>query len=276
MATTMVRNNRGLTNEMILSKCPSVFADTKHESRSEKYQYVSTGQLLQVFQNEGFVPTMAMQAGSRKEGKKEFTKHLLRLRKFDELGDLKPDTHEIVLVNSHDGTSAYNLKSGVFRMVCTNGLITGDINQDYKVYHKGNITHDVIECAYRIIDEEAETMNKINQMKQIQLTQPEKLLLAECAMNIRFNDKNDEEEKPKEKIFEPSQFLRPRRSVDNENDLYTTFNVIQENMIKGGVSMRDRNFKKHTTREIKSIDGNVKLNQALWKLTNEMLKMKNS
>lgn len=266
--STSVRNNTGLSNQEIIAVCPSVFASQKHESRSSKYAYVSSGELLTAFRKEGFVPTMAMQSGSRTEGKAEFTKHLLRLRKIDDLGNNKPDIHEIVMVNSHDGSSAYDLMSGVFRCVCTNGLITGDINNSYKVYHKGNITDDVIEATYTIIDEAEETMDAIARMKATQLTRPEQLLLSEFALKVKYDDEE------KECVFTPDQMLRPRRYVDDARDVYTTFNVIQENLIKGGTSTRDKQYKRHTARAVNSIDGNVKINKMLWMLANRMMDLK--
>src|SRR5690242_13986784 len=101
------QNPNGLTDSDIRSACPSVFADSKHESRSARYLYIPTITLLAGLREAGFVPTAAMQSRSRQEGKQDFTKHLLRLRRVDDLGWSKPDVHEVVLVNSHDGTSAY-------------------------------------------------------------------------------------------------------------------------------------------------------------------------
>ena len=223
------------------------------------------------------MPTMAMQAGSRIPGKAEFTKHLLRLRKYDDLGNDRPDVHEIVLVNSHDGTSAYSLMSGVFRCVCTNGLITGTIDNTLKVYHKGNIADDIIEATYEIVDESTTVMRGIEDMKCIPLTRPEQLLLSEFSMKARFElDNGNETPRKKELPFEPRDFLRVRRMADRDNDLYTTLNVIQENVLKGGISSRDRMLKRHTTRAIHGIDQHVKINRLLWQFAARMKELKSS
>jgi hypothetical protein len=50
-------------------------------------------------------------------------------------------------------------------------------------------------------------------------------------------------------------------------------NVVQENVIKGGITSRDRNYKRHTTKEIKGIDQNVKLNKLLWSFADELRKL---
>ena len=264
------QNLHGLTEEQILQSCPSVFAESPHDSRSARYMYIPTSTVLDALRDVGFVPTTAMQSRARNKDRQDFTKHLLRLRKRDDLGYRKPDVHEVVLVNSHDGSSAYNLYSGVFRCVCTNGLITGDIESTMKVYHKGDIVEQVIESTLEIVEDSEQVMEDIAHMKQIPLTRSEQLLLSEFALKARFGE-NEEEEKT---IYQPSDLLRVHRDEDTSNDLYTTFNVIQENCIKGGVSRRDRKGKRHTTREIKGIDQNVRVNQLLWQFTQRMMELK--
>jgi len=275
---TFVQDVNGLRSEQIMRACPSVFADGKHESRSDRYMYIPTSQILKELAKSGFVPTTAMQSGSRIEDKQAFTKHLLRLRKVDDLGHEKPDVHEIVLVNSHDGTSAYNLYGGIFRIACTNGLITGDIDTSLKVYHKGNIVGEVVEGTLQLAEESEAVMSTVAEMKQVELSRPEKLLLSEYAMKARFDlDEQKEEVTSKQVVpYQPQDFLHIHHPEDYRDDLYTTTNVIQENMIQGGVSRRDRQGKRHTTRQIRGIDQNVKINQLIWQFSQELLKFKNA
>lgn len=109
------------------SLAPSIFAETPHESRSDRYVYIPTIQIVEGMMKEGFLPFSAMQARSRSDSRREYTKHLIRFRHAEMLkgtphvGQLFP---EIVLINSHDGSTAYQLMSGIFRLVCTNGMIT--------------------------------------------------------------------------------------------------------------------------------------------------------
>lgn len=271
---TFVQDVHGLSDARIMEFCPSIFANEKHESRSNKYTYIPTSDILINLRDAGIVPTVAMQSGSRIEGKGEFTKHLLRLRKVDDLGLSKPDVHETVLVNAHDGTSAFNLYTGVFRTVCTNGMIAGDIDSSMKVYHKGNVVTEVVESTLQIVGESEKVMDTIAEMKSIELTAPERLLLAEYAMKARF-DLDDEEGESKKVIpYRPADFLRTHRPEDRKYDLYTVTNVIQENMIQGGVSRIDDKGKRRTTRQIRGIDQNVKMNKLIWQFSQELMKFK--
>jgi hypothetical protein len=71
-----------------------------------------------------------------------------------------------------------------------------------------------------------------------------------------------------------TQLLRPNRQADTAGDLWTTFNRVQENMMRGGLRGRSAVGKRITTREVTGIDQNIKLNRALWVLAEEMRKLK--
>ena len=272
------RNNEGLSFEQMLKVCPSIFATAQHDSRSNQYEFVSTLKILEKMKQESFYPVKVQQSRSRIPGKSEFTKHMIRFREGKDLGNVVgSDVHEIVLINSHDGTSSYNITDGVFRVVCTNGLVTClEEKANYKVLHKGNIQDDIIEASYRIIEDGKDTMRTLSEMKGIQLSRPEQLLLSEFSLKAKYGVDEEDEDKKQDIPFSPDNFLRVRRNEDRKSDLYTTYNVIQENMIKGGITTRDKNYKRHTSRAVNSIDKDVKLNKMLWAFANEMMKLKTS
>ena len=125
LATRFARNTRvlradaPLSEDQMRSAAPSVFAEGKHASRSERYTYIPTIDVLRGLRKEGFEPFMVAQGQSRVEGKAEFTKHMIRMRHAG-IVSTKPEANEIILINSHDGASSYQLLSGVFRL-CTAG-----------------------------------------------------------------------------------------------------------------------------------------------------------
>jgi hypothetical protein len=271
-----IQDARGLSDEAIMYAAPSVFAEAAHESRSSRYTYIPTSYVLEGLREVGFVPTTAMQSRSRIEGRQAFTKHLLRLRHANDLGYSLPDVHEIVLVNSHDGTSAYNLYSGVFRLVCTNGLIRGDFSDMMKVRHTGNVVEEVVESTLSIAETSEQVMQDVEEMKHIELSRPEQLLLAEFGLKARFDldEEEDEEENAMKKVvpYRPQDLLRVRRGEDARPDLYTTLNVVQENAMKGGVrgSLRDSRGQRRRIREVHGIDQSVRVNRLLWQFAERL------
>jgi hypothetical protein len=68
-----------------------------------------------------------------------------------------------------------------------------------------------------------------------------------------------------------SQILSPRRWQDESNDLWTTYQRVQENLIKGGLSGRNVKGGRMHTRAVRGIDGDVKLNRALWVMAETLL-----
>nr|WP_253380318.1 DUF932 domain-containing protein [unidentified bacterial endosymbiont] len=181
---------------------PSVFSEEKHESRSERYTYIPTITLLDNLQREGFQPFFACQTRVRDLNKRDHTKHMLRLRREGQItGKQVP---EIILLNSHDGSSSYQILPGLFRFVCQNGLVCG------------------------------ETFGEV----RVPVT--------------------------------ASQILTPRRYEDRQDDLWSVFNRCQENLLKGGLPGRSAKGKRSHTRAVRGIDGDVKLNRALWVMAEEL------
>ena len=113
---TEARSNRDpLTEDQLRHVAPSIFAEEAHDSRSQRYAYVSTISVLQGLQREGFEPFMVAQTRVRDDSRREHTKHMLRLRHRSQ--EVALDTNEIILINSHDGSSAFNLLAGTYRLV---------------------------------------------------------------------------------------------------------------------------------------------------------------
>ena len=139
----VLRADQPLSDDQIRSVAPSIFAEDKHASRSERYAYIPTGAVLAELRKEGFQPFMVCQTRVRDEGKREHTKHMVRLRHAEQING--EEANEIILLNSHDGTSSYQMLAGMFRFVCKNGLVCGDTVADLRIPHKGDVVGHVIE-----------------------------------------------------------------------------------------------------------------------------------
>lgn len=258
-----LRSKTPLTDEQIMQAAPSVFADVKHESRSERYTHIPTEAVLKGLRENGFFPYEVRQGGSRDEVKRGFTKHMMRFRRDVEV-NVGEQVRELVLVNSHDGTSTYQLMSGIYRLVCSNGLVVPDgIAEMIKVPHKGDIVGQVIEGAFTVIDDAAAVDASIDSMKSIRLNNREQILFAESALTVKYG----EDKQP----INALEVLAPRRREDHSDDLWTVFNRVQENMIKGGVRYAQLNEQgrivaRRQTRPVNAVSGNVNLNKALWQL----------
>ncbi|HAH1209845.1 TPA: DUF945 domain-containing protein, partial [Escherichia coli] len=244
-AANSIRRDRPLTLEELFRTVPSVFSEEKHESRSEKYTYIPTITLLDSLQKEGFYPFFACQTRVRDDSRRDHTKHMLRLRRHDQItGSQVP---EIILLNSHDGSSSYQMLPGFFRYVCQNGLVCGDTFGEVRVPHKGDVVCKVIEGAYEVLGTFDAIADKREEMQSLVLPPPAQKALAQAALTYRFG----EEHQP----ITEEQVLQPRRWEDKKDDLWTVYQRLQENLIKGGLSGRNAKGKRARTRSVNGIDG---------------------
>lgn len=107
----VLRSNNPLSDDQIRTVAPSIFADTPHESRSERYSYIPTAAVLTELRKEGFQPFMVCQTRVRQEDRRDYTKHMLRFRHASQINGA--EANEIILLNSHDGTSSYQMLAGM-------------------------------------------------------------------------------------------------------------------------------------------------------------------
>lgn len=257
-----------LDNDALFRHVPSIFAREAHDSRSARYVYVPTIDIVEGLRREGWFPFFAVQASPRDGTRHGHAKHMLRLRRDEGIG--KPEAAEVIIVNSHDGTSAYQMFAGMLRFVCTNSMIAGDRFEEVRVPHKGNIQNDIIEGVYTVAEDFPRMIDASESMKELRLSGDEQRVLAEASLVARYG----EDESP----LTPEQIITPRRHADTGSSVWTTFNVIQEHLTKGGLQGRKRNAEGRMTRRmsraINGIDQNVTLNRALWTLAEGMKRLK--
>ncbi|HDR2681685.1 TPA: DUF945 domain-containing protein [Enterobacter mori] len=255
-----IRRDRPLTREELMQHIPSVFGEDKHASRSEKYTFIPTITLLENLQREGFQPFFACQSRVRDPDRRQYTKHMLRLRRAGQIsGQQVP---EIIILNSHGGESSFQLLPEIFRSVCTNSLVCGQSFGEIRVPHRGNVVEKVIEGAYEVLGIFDKVEEKRGAMASLLLPPPAQQAFARAALTYRFG----EEHQP----VTASQILTPRRYEDRQDDLWSVFNRCQENLLKGGLPGRTARGKRSHTRAVNGIDGDVKLNRALWVMAEEL------
>jgi Domain of unknown function (DUF932) len=267
--------NEPIDEATLRSVAPTLFATGKHSSRSERYSHIPTYEVLKALAKEGFDPWEVRVGGSGDEDKRAHTKHLIRLRRRGE-GIVGGSYFETILRNAHDGTSAYALLAGFFKIVCSNGLVVSDGEMtELRVPHKGDVVHKVIEGTYTVLDNAPRAIEHVREMEGIRLTAPEQRIFAESAAMLRWApDENGASTVP----LRTEQLLYPRRHEDASNTLWDTFNRTEEALVNGGLhySRHDAQgrLRHATTRPVRNIDGNVNLNRALWTLADRMRELK--
>ena len=250
--------------ERLQHQVPAAFAANAHPRVSAKYLFISTAEVIQALMSEGFMPVNARQTRAR-EDRVGFTRHMIRFRQPRTTLDLREVVPELVLINAHDGTSFYQLRAGLYRPLCTNGLIArlGDFGVVH-VPHRGNIIANVVEGAHRIMDGFHNIGEAIERMAVTMLCEEQQLAFAEEAVRIRYREGDHVP-------YSAGRLLEARRSVDHGGDVWHVYNVIQENMMRGGIAGTRRKGRATRTRSIRAIQEDVRINTELWGLAMRQL-----
>lgn len=264
-----IQSREPLTLDRIREVAPSVFAEERHSSRSDRYTYIPTSQIVEHLMRADYGVFAVMQGGSRDEDKRGFTKHLLRFRPLSQPAQVGGTHNEIVLINSHDGTSSYRLMAGVFRLVCSNGLIVAEsMIEDIWVKHSGNVLAEVAQGVNQLKEQLPMIGDRVQAMQQIILQPAERQAFARAALTVKYGDKAP---------VNPDQVLSTRRADDRNGDLWTTLNVVQESLVRGGQRYTletEKGIQRRQTGPVNSVDGTTNVNRAIWQLAEEMKRIK--
>ena len=266
-----------LSNDQIMATAPSVFATAPHHEVSDRYGFMPTIKVVNALRNEGWMPVDATQKNVRDASKRDLTTHLLRFRRIDNDIQVGDSVVEILLKNAHDRSSAFVLHAGIFRMACANGIVIADSTfNKLSVRHGKNVVGDIIEGSCEVINEVPAICETVESMQATELTGEERAIFANTAYNFAHGERDEDTLTSQENII--NQVLRPKRREDTGHDLWSTFNVIQENIIKGGVRSAkvgsNGRVRRSTKRAVGNIDKNIKLNKAIFEMATQMQALK--
>ena len=265
--------------------CPSFYATAPKHDVSDRYAFLNTRDIAVQLYQDNWYPVYAQEQLYVKNENRGLTKHVVRWANPD--FSLNGDRIELVGTNSHNRASAFTFSAGIFRLVCTNGMVVKSADfGEFKVRHTGNIAEQVHSAVKGISENAGKIASRVGDFKTIDMSPDEQGIFAAAAHHYIYADNEGNVDNAPIKY---EQFLRPRRLVDRNDtkgaygayalpkpDLWTTFNVVQENVTKGGLRGFNRaKYRRVTTRPIKSIDKDLKLNKALWQLAEKFAELKN-
>ncbi|WP_286240948.1 DUF932 domain-containing protein [Neptuniibacter halophilus] len=260
-----------LSENQLYRNAPAIFADTPDSQVSDRYGFVPTIEVVKSLQQEGWYPVRAQQTMSRLPERRSVARHMVRFRQDPDrqihVGD---SVAELVLCNSHDRSSAYQLDLGLFRLVCSNGMVTpiGEMG-GIRVRHGCQVVDDILEGSIALIDEAPVIISSVDRFRSLRLSPDEAQLFAQSALTLRYG-----EDWVNASPVSPDTLLQARRSEDRDPDLWHVFNRTQENLLKGGLHGRSSQGRRTRTRPIRSVTEDVRLNRALWKLTEHFAALK--
>lgn len=284
MSTMLSFNNDNLatsflSNDDIRRICPMALHTTPtNPGVSDKYVHANTMTVVEDLAKLGWFPVQAKQCRNKKNSSGIRSFHMIgfqnpdvKITKTLDNGEKIVDTYpRIILTNSHDGFNSFKFMVGLFRLVCSNGLVVCN-NQmvDMSIRHINYDFEELRKIVASAIEQVPGIVNTMNEMRTIMLTDEQKTALATEVVKIRKGVEDDENYIVDAEVVED--ILTPVRNEDNGNDLWTIFNICQEKMIKGGFGFRGATNKLRKQRGITSIKKDMDFNQRLWQTASQYL-----
>ena len=245
-----------LSKENMKSLAPSIFAEKPSSEVSKHYTHIPTTKVIDDMEMLGWKPIEAKEVKARKNSTRGFQKHLIVFRNDDVvINGEDGDTvfPQILLTNSHDGKNAFQFQAGLYRLICSNGLVIADTQfEAVKMRHMGYTFEDLQVKIKEMVEKLPLTVESMNKMKAQEMEEEQIIQFAKDALNTRF--KEDELNRIQ---IDLKELVSPVRKEDAGNDLWSVFNVVQEKIIEGDFEYR-AGGKVRKAREIKNFKQDIK------------------
>ena len=273
-----VKNHQALNDNDIKAICPVAFKETMSQSEirnlglSKHYSFVPTSSVINDLRSMGWEVVDAKQVKARKKSTRGYQKHMVTFEHPDYRVEGAEEFPQLLLTNSHDGGNAFQLSAGIFRLVCSNGLVIK--SEDYgsaRLVHKGYS----FEAVQKLVNEFAETidgtLSKITEMKKVELTKEQQIEFAKQAALLRFTAKSYNENNIAD-VVDIDDLLNVERKEDAGNGLWEVFNRVQESLVNGKYNyamngkVNAADAKTRKARPIKNFKQSIDVNKKLSEL----------
>lgn len=264
---------KALSSEDLRRCAPSIFAEHARPGVSSRYTFVSTAQVVDLLGAEGWAPVRAREQRVRLTERVGYQMHEIRFARLADLesgamqvGSTRP---EMILQNAHDGTRAYRIDAGLYRLVCRNGLTVADADFAHvSIRHMDVSAEAFARAAHSVAENTPRALEAVAKWRAVLLSQVARVEFARQAAALRWDATN-----PVMQALSPERLLAPVRHGDAATDLWTTFNVVQEHLERGGDRYVSRSesagLRRNRTRAVAGLAEGQRLNKALWALAAE-------
>ena len=263
-----MKNLTPLTKEQIAEQAPQVYTEAPHEAVSSKYTFLPTYQIIDDMEKLGWLVSDAKTMKSKNATQKKYGKHMVKFYNpniviNDNEGNAEAYP-EILITNNHRGWGQFKFEIGVFRLVCSNGLVIKDKDMGtFNLRHFGYSFDELKRLVEQAVNALPDVVQKINTLSTKVMSQDEMRKFAEMAIKARFGEEKLVDD------YEINQVLQANRPQDEGNTLWVVFNRTQEHLMNGGFTITTAGKKERKVRKITNMLKDVELNQKLWELTAE-------
>jgi hypothetical protein len=265
MKTTEIKT---LSLEEIKINAPQAFATTPGPGVSDKYTFLPTSRVMEDMAKLGWEVCEAKTSRYRNDTNRSFGKHIIKFYNKDIFisdGEGGVEAYpNIVVMNSHTGRGSFRFEMGIFRLVCSNGLVIKDQDMgSFELRHKGYSFEELQLTIEKAVDNLPSIVSRINSLSSRIMTKQEQHKFAQEAFKLRAGE---------DRVLtaqELEAMLAPKRPADAGDNLWKVLNRVQESVIKGGFSAVNASGKLRRIKGIKNIEKDLNINQSIWELSTQ-------
>lgn len=276
-------NREAFTDAEIKHVCPVALKGRMQKTEvaklglSKHYSFVPTMKVVNDLRTMGWEVVDAKQVKSRKKSTNGYQKHMVTFEHPNYRLEDAEEFPQLLLTNSHNGENAFQLSAGIFRLVCSNGLVIK--SEDYgsqRLIHKGYSFEAVREMVNEFVEKIDETLTRITAMKQIEITAEQQIEFAKQAALLRFKSKSYNEENIAS-VVDLDNLLEASRPEDDGDGLWEVYNRVQESLVSGNYNyastgnLNAEGSKTRKARPIKNFQQSIEVNEKLSQLAFAMV-----
>ena len=263
-----------LSQEEIAKYAPQVYTDHAYDKTSKKYTFIPTFQIIEDMKKLGWEVCQAVAMKTSDKIQAKYGKHMIKFFNpsiFIKGEDGNVEAYpQILIMNNHRGWGRFKFEIGVFRLVCSNGLVVKDRDMGSFVFrHLGYSFDELKKLVNQAVEALPNVVMKINTLSDKTMTAKEQFEFAKKALKVRLGEERECTDE------EVRQVLQSTRKQDDGNSVWKVFNRVQEHLVKGGFETTTATGSVRKVRKITNMLKDVELNQRLWELTEDFVGVAN-
>jgi len=246
-----------------------VLASEPSERVSSDYKFLSTLDVVNRLHEEGWRTMSVQHVKKRDKSKLAHSKHRVILAPPGDFTDsiTGGTMPRLIIQNAHDGSSALRFMLGLFRMICSNGMIvTQSLLEQMRMIHKHSHRGSMDELLNRFGESWSDTGETINLWQNTELNTMQAQAFARGAFKLRHPGVADNDIGTNH-----FQLLKTQRTEDESASLWHRFNTVQEHLTNGGYSIAapDVTNRRQGARALRGAAADTKMNRGLWDLATD-------
>jgi len=255
-----------------------------HSSRSERYKFISTHDVVTGLQRKGWAVTSVYKSRVIKADRDGYQNHIVRFappREFREIMALGGREATLQFFNSHIGGRSASISFAIQEYICANGLQRASETDELRLKHlltqRDNLLPTMSDFIERIPDIMANIKDEVEKYQSTILSDAHVQGFKRSALALAgFSEQTFEagQAVPQTRVipyeYDRTQLLYNSRPEQRGNSLWNVFNTLQEKLCKGGIPVYGSTFKRYYTRGTKPrTPADWMLNRKLWQLMSD-------